>query len=449
MVDVTLFGLKAPYHHLMSAALHALNTLLLFLVLSRFTGMIIPAAITSALFAFHPLHVESVAWAAERKDVLATCFFLLGLITYGRYTRKGTRTAYAATVGVFTLGLMAKQMVVTFPLVLLLLDYWPLNRLTTTTWKKLLKEKVPFFLLAAAAGVIVSVVQWKTGVLHGPDVFPLSWRVANAGYSYLAYLGKLVWPHHLCVFYPHPLASLSPLTVLLCALALFLLTLGSFFCRMPYVTVGWLWYLITLLPVIGLVQVGIQGMADRYTYIPSIGIFMVLTYGGAALVRRYRPLRKPLLALACLILVVLAGLTEQQIAVWKDSQSLYRHAVQVMPENYWAWNNLGAVLFAEGDRKGARDAFQRALAIMPDYPGANKNMAALLYGEGRYHEALTLVERALAIQPHNPEFLTAKGAILLKLGDREGARDAFQRALAVAPDYGDAREGLRETGTTP
>jgi len=202
---------------------------------------------------------------------------------------------------------------------------------------------------------------------------------------------------------------------------------------MPYVTVGWLWYLITLLPVIGLVQVGIQGMADRYTYIPSIGIFMVLTYGGAALVRRYRPLRKPLLALACLILVVLAGLTEQQIAVWKDSQSLYRHAVQVMPENYWAWNNLGAVLFAEGDRKGARDAFQRALAIMPDYPGANKNMAALLYGEGRYHEALTLVERALAIQPHNPEFLTAKGAILLKLGDREGARDAFQRALAVAP----------------
>lgn len=449
MIDIELFGLHAPGHHGMSVAIHAANALLLFLVLSRFTGSLGPAAFASALFALHPLHVESVAWAAERKDVLSTFFFLLGLLAYGRYARTGRALAYIATLGAFAFGLMAKQMVVTFPCVLLLLDYWPLRRSAKITWGKLLLEKVPFFVLAGAAGAVVYLVQRETGVLHGEAFFPASWRVANAVYSYVAYLGKLCWPQHLSVFYPHPMATLPPITVLLSALLLFALTATALLARVPYLTVGWLWYLITLLPVIGLIQVGIQGMADRYTYIPSMGIFLTLAYGADAILARYRRLRVPVVVLAGLILALLSTLTWQQVTVWKNSRTLYSHAVRVMPDNYWALNNLGAVLFAEGDREGARDAFQRALAIMPDYPGANKNLAALFFKEGRYREALPLIERALAVQSGNPEYLTAKGAILLKLGDRDGAIAAFRRALAVAPGDADAKEGLREAGVPP
>ncbi|MCX7982858.1 MAG: tetratricopeptide repeat protein [Syntrophales bacterium] len=450
MIDVELFGLNPAGHHLMSALVHAMSAVLLYLLLYRLTGAGLTAVFVAALFALHPLRVESVAWAAERKDVLATFFFLLSLLSYTIYAQKEKSSAYALALSFHALGLTAKQMGVTLPFILLLLDYWPLKRISDrASWKKIIREKLPFFILSFGAGVTVYLVQERTGVLHGAELFPLTLRLANAVYSTVAYLGKIFWPLDLAVFYPHPLNTLPPSTVLLSSLFLFAVTFGVFLCHRPYLLVGWLWYLITLLPILGIIQVGIQGMADRYTYLPSIGILIALLFGLREFTTKEKKIKPILVGTGCLVLMCLSFLTVRQIGVWENSYTLYRHAVRVTKDNYWAYNNLGAVLFTQGQVEEAKKMFLFALSILPEYPGANKNLAAVLYREGKYQDALAHIERALQVQPSNPEYLTAKGAILAKMGNRQGAIHAFRKALQIAPEWSDARQGLLEIGEKP
>ena len=483
MVDVELFGLNPAGHHLMNVLFHALNALLLFLALSSMTGMIGQSAFVAALFALHPLHVESVAWAAERKDVLSTLFWMLTLLLYARYAEKRDWKRYGAVLAVFSLGLMAKQMLVTLPFVLLLLDFWPLKRTsadrshersrpetkagekqrlgkgtittggevrsvptTLNAWIRLIAEKIPFFALAAAASVVVFLVQLSSGVLFNLNPFPLNVRIENAIVSYLTYLGKMLCPIHLAVFYPHPLNTLASWQIFGAAGLLVLITMGCLKYRQsrPYLCVGWFWYLGTLVPVIGLVQVGVQAMADRYTYIPLIGIFIMLAWGLPDVLKRLHSRKCILAALALLIIVPSFILTRAQVGTWKDRIALYSHAIEVIPQNYWAYNNLGAAVASAGNIDEAMGYFSKSLHIMPMYPGANKNMAVALIKKERYAEASPYLQKALQMQPRNPEYLVLTGLVLMKTGNNREAITYFQEALKVNPSDPNAREGLQE-----
>lgn len=489
MMDVELFGLNPAGHHLMNVLFHAVNAILLFGLLARMTGSIWRSAFVAALFALHPLHVESVAWAAERKDVLSTFWGLLTLWAYVRYVEKSDGKRYGLVLLCFALGLMAKQMLVTLPFVMLLLDYWPLRRLfperavsgskasgraeaskqkpsrhpkpqpveEIKTPKRflfpdrplqgwdLLLEKIPLILLSILASITVFLVQLKSGVLYSLNPFPLQVRIENALVSYIAYIGKMLWPVHLAVFYPHPLQTLDLWKVLGALALLIAITMLCWRYRTKrYGLVGWCWYLGTLVPVIGLVQVGVQAMADRYAYIPLIGLFMILTWGATDLWGN-RPYRKPVLAVgAAVILILCTVMTWKQAAVWQDREILYTHAVRTVPNNYWAYNNLGAAVFDRGRMDESLAYFAKSLEIMPLYPGANKNMAVMLYKQGRYAEALPYVEKALIIQPRNPEFGVIRGLALMKLGRYEEAQKTFVEVLANHPSDRNAREALEE-----
>ena len=487
MVDVTLFGLHPAGHHLMNVFFHALNGVLLLWLLHRFSGALWPSAFVAAFFVLHPLRVESVAWAAERKDVLSALFWMATLWLYVRYTEQPGWRRYALALGTFALGLLSKQMLVTLPFVLLLFDYWPLGRLFPATKTspapvvstgrsdregppgsrgkgrrpsqarsvnassppvslspgRLVLEKVPFFVLSVLASVTVFWVQRRSGVLYGLDPFPLSARIGNALTSYTAYLEKMAWPVNLSVFYPHPLSGLGWGETLWAFAVLAAVTALCWrFRDRRYLTVGWCWYLGTLVPVIGLVQVGVQSMADRYTYLPLIGPAVMIAWGARDLLTS-RPYGKAILAAgAGLILILCACRTADQVGVWKNPETLYTSAAAAVPDNWWAYNNLGAVLASSGRMDEASRWFARSLALMPDYPGANKNMAAILYREGRYEEALPYIEKALRREPRNPDYHVTLGLILLKSGRRPEARSSFQEALRIDPTYRDAREAL-------
>ncbi|MCX7634700.1 MAG: tetratricopeptide repeat protein, partial [Syntrophales bacterium] len=316
--------------------------------------------------------------------------------------------------------------------------------------RRLIKEKFPLFILAAAAAVIVYIVQLRSGVLHA-DPFPLPWRVENALVSYVAYLGQTFWPVDLSIFYPHPLGTVPLWWSAGAALLLTAVTGGCIVLRhkAPYLITGWFWYLITLIPVIGLVQVGVQARADRYTYLPLIGIFIMVAWGLGDLIARRPRLREPLVVLAAVVLVALSVVTYGQVAYWRNAETLYRRAIEAVPNNYWAYNNLGAIIASAGRIEEAKALFQRSLAILPDYPGANKNMAVALYHEGRYDAALPYVERALRIQPGNPELHLINGLIQMKMGRRDDAAASFREALRLRPGYPDAQAALAELTGPP
>ncbi len=506
MADVQLFGLNPAGHHLINVLFHLLNTILLLLLLRRLTGALWPSAAAAALFAFHPLHVESVAWAAERKDVLSTFFWILTTWMYARYTETPGGKRYSLMMLFFTFGLMSKQMLVTLPFTLLLLDYWPLRRIAGEGQKQvplrgLIVEKLPLFALSLIAGMIVFLVQQRSGVLYSLTPFPLQIRLENALVSYVSYIGMMLWPVNLAVFYPHPLHSLALWKVLGAAGLLLALSAGIIWKarRYPYLVTGWFWYLGTLVPVIGLVQVGVQARADRYTYIPLIGLFIMIAWGGRNLVaflagqqvpatpgdhrakdgpspqgpekkkkgklaagshfsaRNVKPppvsglpqteLPIPVriaFTLASAVLMILSFLTWKQVGYWHDNITLYEHAARVVPGNYWATNNLGAALASRGQIDAAMTWFAESLKIMPYYPGANQNMAAALYTQGRYAEAVPLLERALKLQPRNPDLHVTLGAVLLKMNRNTAAAAHFQEALKIRPGDNNAAAGLRE-----
>jgi hypothetical protein len=392
MLDCQLWGLAPAGHHLTSLLLHIANVLLLFSALLRMTGAAWRSAAAAALFAVHPLHVESVAWVAERKDVLSACFWLLALLAYRRYALRPSLGRYLLVALAMALGLTAKPMVVTLPFVLLLLDVWPLGRLRWEPgWRgrlgRLALEKLPLLALSAAASLVT--LHYQATSLVGLEIVPWRLRLANAAVSYAVYLGKILLPRHLAVFYPLSLeipawkaVAAGGLIALLTALALWRVR------REPWLLVGWLWFLGTLVPVIGLVQVGRQAMADRYTYLPSIGIFLAVCWElpelAGARARGARG-RAALAALAVAAILALAAGTRAQVRSWSDSAALFRHALAVTRDNYVAHLGLAKALMQEKDWTGAAAHYRAALALRPGLPDARTGLAEALREAKRLH----------------------------------------------------------------
>ncbi len=450
MLDVQLFGLDPGKHHRSNLLLHALNALLLLLVLHRLTGALWRSALVAALFALHPLHVESVAWIAERKDLLSTLFWLLTLAAWLAFVRSRRAAPYLLAVLLYALGLMAKPMLVTLPFTLLLLDYWPLGRLPVplrgqaATLRRLLLEKAPLFALSAASCVVTFHAQRAGGAVATLEHISLGDRIANAVWAYGAYLAKTLWPADLAVFYPlppggHPAGEVALAALLLLGLSAGALRLAG---RAPYLLTGWFWTLGTLVPVIGLVQVGSQAMADRYTYVPLIGIFLAAAWALGDLVRSNRGWRLVSAISSAALLVVLAVLTHAQTEVWRDSESLFRHALAVTGPNSLAHNNLGLVLHEEGRTEEAVVHLREAIRIDPEYPDAHSNYGVALAKLGLWDPAITQYREALRLQPGALSPLVNLGQALLRMGRLSEAAECFHQAMEGDPASLNARLGL-------
>jgi Flp pilus assembly protein TadD len=459
MTDSWLFGLRPSRHHLTSVLLHALNATLLFFALQRMTGAIGRSLVVALFFAVHPLRVESVAWVAERKDVLSGWFFMLTLLAYAQYVQESeirklrSRVFYVLAVIAFALGLMSKPMLVTVPFVLLLLDWWPLKRvsdekgaalhlpLDTSRRTSLLIEKVPFFLLAAIASVVTFQVQ-RSGAAIVKTV-PLIVRGENALASYCRYSGKLFWPLDLAVYYPHmtglPLAIILPCAVVLGAISVLAL---SQLRRRSYFPVGWFWYLGTLVPVIGLVQVGTQSMADRYTYLPSIGILVIIVWGMHDLAGRRRNLQVVLFAAGLVAVFACVALTSRQVNYWRDSETLFRHALEVTRENSVALDNLGRALGEKGKLDEAMEQYRAALRLNAGDPFACNGIGVLLMKKRDYDSAAQYMQEALRLDPKNATAHYNLGIILARKGSLDQAISHFEEALRLNPDSAEAHNNL-------
>ena len=458
MLDVSLFDMHPGSHHLVSLFFHVFNSLLLFFVFRQMTGDLWQSAFVAALFAIHPLHVESVAWVSERKDVLSTFFGMLTLLSYGRYAKYGVRRFYAIALLFFIIGLMAKPMLVTLPFVLLLLDYWPLCRLkfnknlnTVASVNKnisffdLIIEKIPFFIFTAASCVVTFYAQRSGGSVASLEVFPLGLRIANAVVAYTNYISKMLWPINFSAFYPYPYS----LPMWQVAGAVLLLMLISWVCirtvkLRPYLLVGWLFYLGTLFPVIGLIQVGEQAMADRYTYVPLIGIFIMLAWGMPDLLAKWRHKKKVFVFGSAVLFPVLILTTWLQVRHWSDSVQLYEHMIKVTHNNYMAHYNLGVYLAEHDQIDEAIKHYRKALSIKPGYVNANNNLGNALVSQGKFREAIPHYLNALNRVPNDPEIHNNLGVALIHAGKTEKAIDHFKTALKIKPNYIGARQNLQK-----
>ncbi len=515
MLDVQLFGLKPRWHHLTNLLFHIANTLLLFFIFHRMTKAPWKSAFVAALFALHPLHVESVAWVAERKDVLSTFFWMLTMGAYIHYVEHQTKDGrqrsedgekwtgilrfpfsvfrYLAVFIFFALGLMAKPMLVTLPFVLLLLDYWPLQRFEPKKsaqefrtrvvgplsankrkgkssrnrtpgsgpgravqamvkeekpadheyqWalvRPLLLEKIPLFALAALSCIVTFIVQKKGGAVGSIEAFPPGVRIANAFVSYIIYIGKTIWPNNLAVFYPHP--GLRPLwqvlgaVLLLSAVTFAVIRTAK---RFPYLAMGWLWFAGTLVPVIGIVQVGGQAMADRYTYVPLIGLFVMAAWGIPELLKKWRYRKEALFALSALILPCLLIVTWTQVGYWRNSIALYDHALKVTNRNDTIYENRGDANYRLGNLKQAIEDYDRAIEINPKYPGTYNNRGAAYAKLGDHRQAISDYDRAIEINPKHAGAFSNRGAAYVELGNHRQAISDYDRAIEINPEYADA-----------
>lgn len=481
MLDVQLFGLNPRGHHFTNLLFHTVNTVLLFLLLWRLTTARWRSAFVAALFALHPLHVESVAWVAERKDVLSTFFFLLTLLAYARHanTRAECQMSsatfhasrfYSLALLFFALGLMCKPMLVTTPFVLLLLDFWPLRRVKCSssneglalggsgseveapvdpamqrTLRELLWEKMPFFALATISCVITLLVQVKARYLG----LTLTSRISNAIVSYWLYLEKLFWPVDLAVYYPHPQTvhggpAWSAWEVLLAVSLLVAISLVALvrFRRSPWLTTGWFWYLGTLVPVIGLVQVGGQAMADRYTYIPSIGLLILVVWGAAEACAARQWLRWALPAAGVAALAILSVVAQTQLRYWKDDFTLFSHALEVTKGNSVAYYHTGWVLADQGKTDLAMERFRQAVAISPSYAAPYVDMGLLFEKAGRTNEAVEMARLACRAAPTAEQYHNHLGTLLWRLGQKDEAIHAYEAAVRCRRDYTDAQYNL-------
>jgi Flp pilus assembly protein TadD len=433
MLDCQFFGLDAGMHHLTNVAIHVLATLLLFAVLRRITGAALPSAMVAALFALHPLHVESVAWIAERKDVLSAFFWMATLAAYARYVQRPTAQWYGITLLAFALGLMAKPMLVTLPLVLFLLDYWPFARGLH------IREKLPFLALSAAVSVVTYLVHAGVSVVS-LEALPLGLRLENVLVSYVVYIGKMFWPSGLAVFYPYPTGSLA-LPAVFAGLGLGAVTAGALLQsrRRPYLIVGWLWYLVTLAPVIGLVQAGQQARADRYMYIPMIGLSIALVWGAAELLRAWPTART---ALAVAICAVCAVLTWLQVGYWQDSVALFQHTVEVTGDNFVARYNLANALDARGDDAEAATQLVEAVRIRPNSGSAHAELGQIDAKLGRNDEALSQLQAAVRLEPDDARNHYRIGLLLAAAGRTEDASAEFGNAIRLEPEDEEAHYNL-------
>lgn len=427
MLDVELYGLEAGRHHLTNVAIHAFATLLLFALLRRITGDLWPSALVAFVFGLHPLHVESVAWIAERKDVLSGFFYIATLWAYVLWVERPSALRYAAMIGLFACGIMSKPMIVTLPFVALLLDAWPLRRFSV----KSVIEKIPLFALSAAAAVIAYMVQLKGGAVTTFAEIPFTLRLENALVSYLTYVLEFVCPIRLAVFYPFPHSI-----ALWYAIPLVAITFAAM--RSLPVRIGWLWYLGTLVPVIGLVKIGLQSHADRYTYIPLIGLSIAVAWGVQSFVKQHRWATIPIALWACAI----CAATFVQAATWRNSTTLFEHAIAVTDGNYIAHNNLGVALRRAGRRQDALAQFEEAVKLFPQFPEAQTNLAELLLTAGRVDEAIPHVAEALRLDPRLPEAHINLGAIRNKQGRSDLAEAEYRTALQLKPSSAEAHDGL-------
>lgn len=439
MLDFQFFGPSSGWHHLHNVLLHALAAILLFIFLERAARARWRAAFVALLFALHPLHVESVAWVAERKDVLSACFWFLTLWLYVRYTERPGSGRYLAVAFSLCLGLMAKPMVVTLPFVLLLLDYWPLARLKQQ-WRKAMWEKLPLLGLSAAAAIITWLVQKHAGAVKA---VPLGTRLANATLSYAIYIEKTFWPSRLAVFYPYP-RNFTFLPLFVSGLLLAALAAGAIMLRRraPYLLMGWGWFVITLVPVIGLVQVGGQSRADRYMYIPMVGLLVMLIWGGVEILQRLRAkaLAAPLAAAAC---VACAVLTWVQIGYWRNSETLFRHALAVTSDNAIANHNLGNYLMASGRLSEALPYLETAVRLDPDSVPAHTDLGSTLARmPGRLPDAIAQFEAAIKLDPNAPIPHNNLGSAFTQAGRLPDAIAEFQAALRLDPANDEARRNL-------
>ena len=465
LVDFQLYGFNPTGHHLTNVFFHLVNTLLLFLVLKRMTGTLWRSGFVAALFALHPLHVESVAWVAERKDVLSTFFWILTLWAYLGYVQRPGVRRYLLILLAFALGLMAKPMLVTLPCVLLLLDFWPLERIqlgqasigrtalgppavmANTPRRqafRLLWEKTPFFALAAVSSFVTFVVQKSGGAVGALEVYPIKIRVANALVSYVRYMVKMIWPRNLAVFYPHPGQSLPMWQAAAAGLLLLLISIAVIRAgrRRPYFPVGWFWYLGTLVPVIGLVQVGEQAMADRYSYVPLIGLFIMAAWGVPELLAKYRYQRIVLTTLATTLLVTLTLVTNLQVRHWQNSLTLFQQAVKVTANNYVAHDSLGNALAQQGMIEQAITHYREALRIKPNLANTHNNLGVALLQQGEINRAMAHYYQALRLKPDSADTHNNLGVALFNLGQPDKAIGHYLTAIKLDPNFSKAHNNL-------
>ncbi len=483
MIDSQLHGSDPGWFHLTSLFLHIANTLLLFFVFRKMTGDLWPSAFVAALFAFHPLHVESVAWVAERKDMLSTFFWMLTLWGYVRYVAHPGIVRLLPALLFSILGLMAKPMLVTLPFVLLLLDFWPLGRLerhashNSTTISRLFLEKIPFFIFAALSSLLTFFIHQKGGAIVSMDVHPLNIRIANALISCIVYAWKMILPFNLAVFYPYPdsipwwKTAWSGFLILSASL----LTLKALR-RRPYLAVGWFWYIGTLVPVIGLVQTGAHAMADRFTYIPLTGLFIIIAWGVPELLAGWSYKKTCLAVITAVLIPALMTITRVQVKYWSDSITLYKHTLNVTADNNVTHHTLGLALFQKGRIREAAFHFnealriapadtrahnnlglamarlgrtgdsikhyQEALRLNPDYADAHYNLGIALAQLGMTDKAITHYREALRLNPDNVKAHNNIGIALFRKGKIKNAVVHFQKALQIKPDYSYARNNL-------
>lgn len=456
-LDCTLFGQNAGGHHLMNVLLHALNALLVFFLLRKTTGALWRSAIVAALFAWHPLRVESVAWASERKDVLCAFFCLLTLLAYVRKSGVGSRESgvrsqesvfyYALALFFFACALMSKPMAVTLPFVLILLDVWPLKRFSLSAFsfpllKKLLLEKIPFFALTFASCVATFLAQHGGGA-----VSPVEWqyRLMNVPITYARYISKTFWPDNLSLVYPYvyhwpPLAVVGSILLIVVVTGLALLVLRS----RAWLATGWFWFLGTLVPTVGLVQVGAQSMADRYTYLPTVGLLIVVVWGAAELLQRTAHGKILSIALIIVALVGCALQTPKQLAYWRDTITLFRHALEVTTDNYVAANVLGKAYEVNGDAAHALVLYRSAVEIEPRFPQSQFNYGMMLLAFRDREGAVQHLQAAAALEPRNADVQFNLGVFFAEQQSWTNAVNCFSNALIARPDFPQAKARLTE-----
>ena len=442
MFDFQVFGSRSGPPHLVNAALHAASAILLFLILERVTGATGRSAFVAFAFALHPLRVESVAWLAERKDVLCTLFWMLTFYAYTSYVARPSVGRCTTVLALFVCGLLAKPMIVTLPFAALLLDIWPLRRFENQPARKLVLEKIPLIVLALGACVIAYVAQQRQGVVNAVDRIPLGIRAGNAFFSYVAYLRDFVWPANLAVFYPY--VERPVWQMIFAALAIVAVTVYAI--RMirqrPWIAAGWFWYLGTLIPVIGLIQVGSQSRADRYTYIPLIGISIIVAWGASELFESRHWNWRVLAAVATGVCVAWAIVTWIDVQYWRNSVTLFTHALAVTDENYVAYNNLGVAMREEGNVQDAESDFQHVVAIRPDDAEAQDNLGEALTGEARIGEAVLHLRESVRLLPEFAKAHVDLGTALLRVGNADDAESELRLAAQLRPEDAAAQYSL-------
>jgi tetratricopeptide (TPR) repeat protein len=447
MLDSQLLGFNPAVFHLVNVFFHIANALLLFLVLKQMTNSLWQSAFVAALFALHPLHVESVAWVSERKDVLSTFFWLLTMAAYLRYVKKPGAGGYLLIMVVFALGLMAKPMLVTLPFVLLLLDYWPLNRISRFSPQiiyRLVWEKVPLLALAAGSSVITFFVQHNSQAVVTLTMFPIKYRLLGVFVSYAEYIEKMFWPVKLAFFYPNPGQEVSILYAVMSAIFLLAVTILIllFSKNHRYLITGWFWYIGTLVPVIGIVQVGSQAIADRYSYITLTGLFIIIAWGMGELSAKWQYRKIALQISAYTVLCALASITYIQTGYWKNTLTLSEHAVKVTKDNYLAYFSAIPYLREQGRMEDAVQFSYEAVKIQPDNPDALQNMGLSLCYANRTGEAIAYLEKALQIQPQNSAIHNNLGIALGSQRRYDEAIVHFKKALQIDPNSTDAKNNL-------